>query len=735
MRFFIFLSLILFHSCSESKTDKRSGKSSTEKEKATESETTSSQESTTEYSSQEENSSAAAAVYDEERGINIFAPDGLVAQKINPKIKLDKIREEFTLGIPGSAVLLGQGSTITLTDEDDHEIDASYLKDNYSVHINIDEEILSKKNNLGIVVRTMDDEGNEKSQLITQSDLLIRKNIADKNGVVSFKASGSTLDFQMVEIKNSKLTETEIYYPRPKNPEQLECTPASSTSISLNWGLPGGSVSAFKIVYSEDKTKIENDIGCDEESSIADLTGISRSYLLSNLHTERTYYFRVCAKNNRIPTDSSPGLTCEVTTPSPDIPTLHLVYGTADYDMVPNTGVFYGVKTVGNWSLYKISDHGDSGQFDDKYHVSFDLDKNNFPHVALTRSLQIYHGYIKNGNWIFEEMENGDLSETWSELKSYNVGNNPNNAAMILNFTDGFKISRIVNDSSTLFRLNPLSETTLWPILDKNISTFDDVHDSIKFLNYMQEGGAELLDFNHGVLTRNVIENESCPNVILGTPNGQAPAIAIDKNSDNHLAYYCLNASGKCGLYHTRFDGTGWNNTFVDEVVNDMCGASSLIRKISAKVAEDLSVHIVYQKNDPSIILPADYLDNGNGTTGPNALQYAYKNAGNDHFTITQIDQAEYTGEKIENFFESVIAVDKKNKAHIVYSSLINYDSHDDHPDFYSPKKYLYYITNINGTWQKTIVDSGVRYYSQYNSYYIGDLIINDMPSRSYREP
>ncbi len=372
----ILLFLVFFISCSESSSDKKSSAKSTAtstSDNTTQDDNSSTTEETTHENVAEEKKSEAVEVSNKELGINVSAPEGLVNQEIAPSIKIEALRKTFDEGLPGDAILVGKGATIQVEDpEKETAVDGKYFADNYDVRMQIDSSVLTE--NVAFAVRTISESGEEITQIVTQGRLQIHENSETGTSELTFKAGGSTVDIQPVDLKSLKLTSEEIYVPLPKNPQQVSCEADSPFTGKISWGLPGGAIAGYKIMQSTSEQDALNNVGCENGTQLSDLTGSAHEYALTNLSADTNYYFRICAYNARFPVDNSPGVVCSIKTQEPEFPTLQIAYTTL------NNTIRYGTKSDGDWSLETVSNTANSKPV-------FETDHNNNPYLVFIQNL------------------------------------------------------------------------------------------------------------------------------------------------------------------------------------------------------------------------------------------------------------------------------------------------------------------------------------------------------------
>ncbi len=666
--------------------------------------------------------SNATEVVDTESGINILAPAGLVARNISPVLNINSIRESFGNALPGNAILLGEAKNISVKDENGTEVASQFFNDNYNVDLKIDEATLQKKSDLGVVVRSWDGDTISSTQLITQADLIVQKNPGADDGRLSFKSSGSSVDIQVVEIANRNLTETDIYYPRPKNPETVQCTAASAQSIAITWGLPGGSISAFKINYSQDENTITGDTGCSATSSISDLTGITRAYTINNLTPERTYFIRICSKNNRIPTDSSPGVVCQVTTPAPDIPTLQLGYRRVTFDS--NSGLYHTQKSTGQWSLYKITgDFSNNGP--NEIGMSFDLDQNDIPHISwyATSSKRLVHNYLNNGNWTIE-----DTLLTHSGLLSGNVyfifsliSVDQNNTPYIIyspsvtNYYNLLVTSKTANTWSSGNNLNGF-------FTSPPNGLFNDSGFLIDGNNHQHILYTQFNKLSYKKLTDGTWVNTSQDYTTVDCTNYGPPVLTQDRDGNLHGAFACRHSTDKIAYYYLKYANNTWNFNLIK--ISDTGNAYWGSNPFDLKIGPAGEVHFAY-------------LD-GKTVTGSfrknNLAKFAYSSDGQNFTTetIAEVDRASECYTSSDCYLEFIkIAADHHNKTHIVFTQRGVYTNAPS-----TETNQIKYFQNLLGTWSEEIVESDPHVNlggTNISSIILSNLYINGMPSRSYR--
>ncbi len=269
VKIFIFCFLLFY--CSESKTTRNANKANSTSAIPAKSEEEK-KDTDSEVVFEDQESSSEVKVEENELGISINAPKGMLSLGVTPKINVEPLRSAFTTSLPGNAVILGnKGATVSLENSD---VENKHFADNFNLKYQIANNEI--KDNIAIAIRTMDDDGQETLRVVTQGDININK--GEEFSELTFKAGGKTIDVQPVELLNEKLSDMDVYFPLPKNPQKVECMADSAFSAYLSWGIPGGSVAAYKVIKYSSEADANSDIGCKGTIIGSELPGTTRSY-------------------------------------------------------------------------------------------------------------------------------------------------------------------------------------------------------------------------------------------------------------------------------------------------------------------------------------------------------------------------------------------------------------------------------------------------------------------------
>ncbi len=621
----------------------------------------------------------------EEKGIDITAPRGLLADNILPKIAVKEIREAFDIKkIPGHAVLIGEGLTIYVNNEAGEVVDNKLFANNFNIKLKIPSVENIKVEKLGVVLRMSNVDGSVTIQLLTQSDLQVHNNDLGIASHISFKVGTAVVDIQLVQIENQDLSETEIFYQRPLNPQSVECSANDPYSITLSWGVTGGATAAYKIRISTNEDEIKNDIGCLGASSFDELPATKRSMKISSLSPNIKYHLKICARNNRIPIDNSPGVYCSVSTPSPDIPILQLAYA-SELD----NSLVYANKSNGEWNKYTVRT-GDAGTLT----AQFVTDSNDQPMIVMdvvdlidgNNVYGINYYFIQGGVWqntFFQDPHYGDMhvdtigvdlnnnpiiiysrheSQVGSTRHWFNHVNNEwkNSYNPQSNFQDAIFSSYGMGDISRGFAVNSIGQRMM-------LSPVNEYQGTIKYRIY--QGSSWLTSASVAV------DNSDCGNRM----DGNAYTV-VDKNDQFHIVFDCLNIRGNVGLYHGKFNGTTWQIGRINEIISTTFTTIYDNKLFATAVDNNDHAYIVYlDENEKTIKLSEKVNEN-----------FVSEKILDISSSIDVLSSVEY-------------AVDLQGKHHIIYQKII-YGDHQTEGTFVPEKYSINYLTNMTGSWVSSVV-------------------------------
>ncbi len=543
--------------------------------------------------SEEQTQSEAVSSANKELGIYINAPTGTVLgiDKLNLKI-----REFSGFESNGRGVLLASKGSIEVSNEKGALISEDSFSDNMKAVLEVSSDELNEiNNNLGVVLRTE----NDGIKTIPPSSL-VWQSIDDERTIVSFPFAGGNVDFQLIKLENKTFGSTDIYIPRPAEAINLKAMAMSSSSIKLQWGNPGGVVSAYKIVYSILQDEIFNQPSCKEGKAIDNIVGTANEYLIEDLAANVSYFFRLCSKNNAYPEpDISPGILISEKTLESSVPVLHLLA------MDGNAGLHHINAVDGVWDESSVAFASASswGRF-----VTFELDMENKPTVffdGLDRKVKYFK---KDSSWSLVKNFEYDafthinsLEQLMQDRRSYQIHPisfviNRDNEMQI--FYSGFEQSseNCTSDISThnlcfgFYQFNNSTEN--WNLLERQNTYFSlasstkyflvDANKDIHWFHYTAANSK----LSHYQLAGNNLsvenfDNQNCysysnnydnfrvyenPNLLETYFLGK-----VDTNGKLHIAYHCSDLAGKISLYYaSNMGSSNWQHYLV--VNNDEGG-------------------------------------------------------------------------------------------------------------------------------------------------------------------
>ncbi len=540
----------------------------------------------------------------------------------------------------------------------------------------------SLSNSVAFAVRSVDDAGNETTQIVTRGDLQVHRLEGEPTTLLTFKTSGHTVDIQPVDLKELNLTDSEIYIPLPQNPKQVECTADSPKSAVINWGLPGGSESAFKIIHDTKEDDVKNDIGCSSSTNVPELSGNVKSYSLSNLQPKTNYFVRICSKNNSTPSKTSPGVFCYFRTPSLDTPTLQLVYTTN------SNSAFYAKKSQDDWTAEKIASNLQSNIF-------FEMDKRDNPFIILANAGKKYYLQKESGVFVTKIIPDTISSAAMSSLGNVliDIELKP---LVLMSFATGYSLASLTSGAWSKNDYNIGSNTSIFTKNSSAIDKLDNYYVASDSQMFTRDGDGNWTSQNHSVGVK-------CQT----TPTGVF--LASDFSGEIHGAYLCRAVSGDCNLYY--FSGTDLSSaTKIDVMLkNSVCSAN----KVALSFDKDDVANILYSMQ---------------GTTSSfQSIKLATNKSGT--FKSEEI----YTSEATGIIKEIELALDAKGTAHVAFGEdLVNRESNSCECNV----NYLYYKDAQN----KEVSAVAGHKYSSCDSYtyepyacYTAGLKINEMKSNSAR--
>ncbi len=706
---FILIFLTLFFSCKGE--NKNNYRTSEKKNVVVEDDISNSEKIIIEKNDATAEASGSVNAVDVESGISIFAPTGFIQSNMTPNISISALRKDFKEFLPKNAVVLGESVSVEVKNENGDYTDEKFFANNYAIKIPFEPSQINSLSNVGVLTRNIED-GNEKVRVITPEQVEIIHDQSQKSQIV-FKAGSPSSDYQLIEFDSSNLTHGDVFIARPIEVQGLSCSPGDAYSITASWGMAAGTVAAYKIVFDRDEKKINDDIGCNLDSSIPNLTGTTLSYTISELQPETTYYMRVCSMNNLFPKPNySPGKVCEVTTPRPDIPILQLVFAQNLYN------IFYSKNSSGgDWNgvVEKIGETYTSAYLDK---IFFETNFKTGDAYVAWKQYDGSTGYYltsKKTTWQTNFIEIGYDTLLMKDITiHYNTGD------------VNFKLERdnryhyeahLKNSSFTLV------DTDNRPFLNYDIFTIP------PYGTYLtrEDGERILTGFEHSgggayriVSTKTIdglwIDHAENPsqNLVIPTPTCNPVTTTLhsqlDQNQKLHLAYICQNSLGKQALFYATNRSGDFTYKQIDEVETYFAiGAFEMV------LDEEGNAYFVYLKGG----------DGSTNQTSDNTIYIAKHHVSDNNLVLESIP-AFIEGRSINSIgIKKInIAVDKNQKIHVVYPI----SSFTETSQALETK--VIYLTNISGEFKKSyIVENSCEWVSNNcGSYDVIGLRINNMP-------
>ncbi len=526
-----------------------------------------------------------------ELGVYVSSPKGLLAINTTPKINIQSIRNSFSGSLPGNAVVLGQGATI------DVDAESKYFNDNLNIKMNVPKTDL--KDNVAFAIHTVDADGNDSTQIVTQGDVQIHTKDDSPLAELTFKAGAKNIDIQMVDLQSLKLSDSEVYFPRPRNPQQVECIADGAYSAYLSWGVPGGSVAAYKIIQFASEESAVSDIGCEGTSTFPELTGTARSYSVANLEPLATYYYRICSLNNRTPPDHSPGVVCKVETPAPNIPTIQVAIRSGG-DLI------YGKKSDGAWALETIGSNISVNS------QVFEIDKNNAPYIAWRYSFDIYkYTKLENGSlittnltsslFIPTEIENAASYYLW-RLDSLLIDNSLNPILYYeFNHSNGYLQNSIISKTATSWQYFYPLPYSIEGTVGQNAMALDEnggVHLFKLYIQSYADGLAYQSKVGSSWQGISKLKNANCVDTKY-----YDVAVTTDSSGDLHGSFICEKTNTECGVFYfseTNVAQAIEISSFPRFSSGDVYSCSIASNVLSIATNSNKKPKILFQKNNPN---------------------------------------------------------------------------------------------------------------------------------------
>ncbi len=650
-------------------------------------------------------------------GLMVNAPSKAIYGKSSINLKIDTIRQAFDSN-SNFAVMLGNGANIKVEDGQTKEAVAENL---FSKNINATYKIAlsdldNNLDNLIIAIRNI--YTGETKYLPTSA--IVSQKIDDQFAMISFPVAGGEFDIQVGRLVDGILSAAIALIPRPYDPVKVTCSSLTTTSLKLNWGTPG-LISAYKVVYSQTASDIENDLGCNFSSSVDNIPGTANSAVVENLISNKTYYMRLCSKNNSFPTpDISPGIKCSATTQPPTVPTLQLVWGVSQLNGLPPI-YKYSTKSDGNWSTPEsIVGSTNLNVFtppvlDSNFNMHFLYQTKERESLgSFNYKIKFYHQYF-NGAWnsqIVHEATYGEFSGI--KLNSFNLKTNHSLTSYYSGdssgMTDNFKHYFLPQAGDVLLAFSgSLSTPANFPktlVVDSNgVQKF--------FVNNGTGFKGTVVSFSNSTdITTLELSKLGCSDSTYGAMN--IAAAKIDNNNKYHLMYSCNVSNSVYNVYYA----TDKSGTWVYTPIVTNVGIS--------KYAYDLSIN---KSGDHIAATFQTILSN-------NASSNLYEKTSDSSTFVLKATSGKTSDENIYYLSDNVgalsshgyeflaMALDFDLKTHIItrYATYVKDNA---------TVGQLLYLTNSSGDWTLSEITTGLIPVGGAVDHPV-TLLINDMPGRTY---
>jgi len=239
---------------------------------------------------------------------SISAPAAALPPSAN--FSLEKFLEQLTL--PDNYQGVGDTVRFVATNAQGETVERTEVKDNITVTI-ITTDASDDDSNYKVLLIANYGTDKEEKFFIPRNELTVLDN-GDGTKSVVFETRETDVVATVINGDGDLSEDYQLYIAAAPNPKDLNAIIGASETedladVTLNWSSGGGTTAGYIISYQENKAPE----ACDQGSIVgSDEIGNNLQFTITGLEYGKTYGFRVCAINFRVPSDVSFGIISSV---------------------------------------------------------------------------------------------------------------------------------------------------------------------------------------------------------------------------------------------------------------------------------------------------------------------------------------------------------------------------------------------------------------------------------------